>query len=272
MTKEKLRKLQLVELEILNYFVNVCEINGLRYFLLGGTLLGAVRHKGFIPWDDDIDVGMPRKDYNKFLDIINNDLPKNYIFKNFNKNNESTIYFSRIENNDFAVIDNSAIKKRKRYAWIDVFPLDGMPNNIIKRNIHKISLLFLRLKFQYSNFSIIVNQSLNNRPLYERILIIIGKIIKPEKYLNSLKCLRQIDKKLQKYDYDKSDYVVNFMGAYKFKEMFKKELYSKIEYYQFENNYYVAPKEYNTILKQMYGNYMQIPKDRDKYKHCIEIE
>ena len=140
-----LRKLQLNELQIMDCFTEICRKNGLQYFLLGGTFLGAVRHKGFIPWDDDIDVGMPREDYERFYELVDEALPENYVYRNFKKGNETTIYFSRIEDTSFIIEDNSANIKRTRYAWIDIFPLDGMPDNKLIRNIHKFVLLYRRL-------------------------------------------------------------------------------------------------------------------------------
>ena len=179
------------------------------------------------------------------------------------------IYFSRIENIDKEIIDNSALEKRRRYTWIDIFPLDGMPNNVFIRQIHKTQLLYRRLLLQYSNFSKVVNQNLPNRPLHERILIQIGNIVKPDKYLNTDKCLYKLDELLKKYDYDNSKYVVNFMGAYKFKEMFNKKIYDDKELYEFEGKKYYAPRDYDLVLSQMYGDYMTPPKDKDKHKHHI---
>lgn len=268
---DRLRQLQLTELKIMDCFVDICKKNNLEYFLLGGSFLGAIRHKGFIPWDDDMDVGMPRKDYDRLFEIIDDLLPDNYVFRNFKKGNESTIYFSRIEDLSFEIIDNSANVKRKRYAWIDIFPIDGMPNNIIVRNIHKFNLLYRRMLLQYSNFSVVVNQNLPNRPLFERMLIKFGNIFNVEKLLDTDKCLNKLDKQLRKYRYEDSDYVVNFSGAYKFKEMFKKDIYMNKCLYQFEDRQYYAPKEYDFVLKQMYGDYMQVPKDVDKYKHNIKV-
>ena len=78
---QKLRQLQLVELEILNEFVRICDEYKLQYFLVGGTLLGAVRHQGFIPWDDDIDVAMPRQDYDSFAEICAKELKRQYFYQ-----------------------------------------------------------------------------------------------------------------------------------------------------------------------------------------------
>ena len=266
-----LRKLQLTELKILKEVVKICEEEKLTYFLMGGTFLGAVRHKGFIPWDDDIDISMPRKDYDKFFEIAQSKLPKNLIFKNFKKGNEKSMYISRVEDNSVQIEDSSAIKKRTRNAWIDIFPLDGVPNNIIIRQFYKINLLMKRMLLQYSQYSIIVNQDLPNRPVHEKILIKIGGLLNVEKHLDTQKRLEKLDKALRRYDYDKSKYVVNFMGAYKFNEMFKKEIYENTAEYDFEGKKLIAPKDYDTVLTQMYGDYMKIPPEHQQNKHHSQV-
>ena len=81
----QLRQLQLYELNLLKTFADICEKNNLRYYMIGGTILGAVRHKGFIPWDDDIDIGMPREDYIRFLEIAQKSLPHQYKILNYKK-------------------------------------------------------------------------------------------------------------------------------------------------------------------------------------------
>ena len=93
-----LRYLQLLELKIFKNLIQLFEYHHLNYFILGGTLLGAIRHKGFIPWDDDIDIGMPRNDYNKFLDLYKNKLNKELIIRNFKNDKRYKKYFTKVEN------------------------------------------------------------------------------------------------------------------------------------------------------------------------------
>lgn len=269
--ENSLRKLQLAELEILKYFIKICQDNNLRYYMLGGTFLGAVRHKGFIPWDDDIDIGMPREDYYKFMDIVVNDGNRDFKFENFRINKESLMYVSRFENKKVEIEDTSTTQKKYRYAWIDIFPMDGMPNNRFSMFFHKVKLLYLRLLFQYSQYSNIVNQRVKNRPLHERILIKIGKIINFEKFLDTYKCMLNLDKCLEKYSFDSSKYVINFMGAYKFKEMFKKEVYDECDMYDFEDIKLNAPKNYDLVLSQLYGEYMVPPKEEERNKHGTNV-
>lgn len=266
-----LRQLQLVELDILKEVAKLCEENDLRYFLMGGTFLGAVRHKGFIPWDDDIDIGMPRPDYERFISIAQRNLPEYLQYKNFRIGNEQTIYFARVENSKIRIEDTSAIEKRIRNAWIDIFPLDGMPNNAVARKIKEGYLLYRRLLLQYSQFNVIVNQDLPNRPKHEQMLINLGRIIKPERFLDTKKCLKKLDKSLRRCDYEKSDYVVNFMGAYKFKEMFPKSFYDSAVLYDFESEKFIAPKDYDFVLRQMYGDYMKPPEGKDRNKHHSRV-
>ena len=267
---DKLRILLLVEIDLLKEFIGVCKENNLRYYMLGGTLLGAVRHKGFIPWDDDIDVGMPRKDYEKFLQIIKEKNYKNIVIDNYELNQNTLIYITRLENSQFKIKDKSALEEKERNAWIDIFPMDGMPNNIILRQIHKFHLLYLRMLFKYSIFSQFVNQMDKNRPFHEKVLIKIGKVFNFEEKLSKKKCLKKLDKSMKKYDFDNSKYVVNFMGAYKFREMFPKKIYEDTKLYDFEGEKLIGPKNYDYVLTRLYGDYMMEPDDKNH--HYTEIE
>jgi len=266
-----IRKLQLVELDILKEIVKICDNNNLRYFLLGGTFLGAVRHKGFIPWDDDIDIGLPRPDYEKLFKIVYKQLPKNLNVLSYKNVNGYYHYVPKIVNKSIVIKNKASLREKTEYAWIDIFPIDGMPNNLVLRKIHKLNLLFTRMSINYSCFSTIVKVNLKQRPPIEKILIYIGKILPVEKMFNRDKSFKRLDRLLKKYNYNSSNYVVNFMGAYKFKEMFPKKIYDEIQKYQFEDMKLTAPKNYDYVLKQMYGDYMEMPSEEMKNKHFISI-
>ena len=111
-----LRKLQLTELDILKQIVKICDENSLTYYISGGTFLGAVRHKGFIPWDDDIDIAMPRTSYEKFADLADEKLPKKYKYINFKNDKTAKICFARVENSEVKVKDTSALEADVRNA------------------------------------------------------------------------------------------------------------------------------------------------------------
>lgn len=267
----ELRDLQLRELDILNECLKIIEKYNLRYFMLGGTFLGAIRHKGFIPWDDDIDIGMPRPDYEKFIEIAEKELPDYLKLVSFKNDSNYKKYFIKIINKNISFIREDTIEQNETNLWIDIFPLDGMPNNKVLRKIHAFKLLFRRLQFQYSVFNYGVNIR-KKRPLHEQILIKLGYVYTKIVHLNVDKQLKKLDKLLQKYSYEKSTYVVNFMGAYKFKEMFPKSYYDNPIEYDFENTKLIGASEYDKILTQMYGDYMRPPAENQRFSHSIKIE
>lgn len=267
-----LRKLQLAELEVLKEIVRICENENIHYYLMGGTFLGAVRHKGFIPWDDDIDIGMPRDDYERFLEIVQIKINKEeYELQTYKNNKEYNYYPARIIDKRIKILNESAKNKQIVYAWVDIFPLDGMPSNVIISKIHQFRLLFRRAMSKFACFDDVVNLKDVNRPLIEKILIWFGMHFKFLKKINKLKQFNKIDKLLKKYPINKSKYYVNFMGAYRFKEMFKKEIYGNTAKYDFETEKLVAPSNYHKVLSQMYGDYMKIPSEHQRNKHNTKI-
>ena len=265
------RALQLAELDILKRLVQLCDRYGIPYFALGGTLLGAVRHQGFIPWDDDVDIGIPREEYRRFLAIAREELAAPYAVKTFWEDADYPYYFSRVVNARVEVADRSAIQEKRQYAWIDIFPLDGMPSGRFRRTVQKYRLLYARLLFQYSRFSSLVSVALPNRPLHERLLIRLGRLLPVERWVSPGGALKRLDALLTRYSYAESDYVVNLMGAGKFKEMFPKSVYEDTALYRFEDMTLKGPADYDRVLTQMYGDYLTPPPEAERNKHFTEV-
>lgn len=258
-------KTQEIILNILKELYPYFKKTNTEYYMLGGTLLGAIRHKGFIPWDDDMDLGIPRSQYEIFLKEVENYLPK-YLKLQTYKNSDSHYYFSRIVDTRYKVKRMGSLKEREEYVWIDIFPLDGMPNNLFKRKFHEIHLMTLRVFYHIACFDK-VNIKRPSRPLSEKIIIQFILKTGYGKHLDMYKYLNKIDNTLKKYPYETSNTIINFMGQYKLKEMFPKAYYQIGKYYPFEDIMLNGPIEYDKILKQMYGDYMVLPDEKDRNVH-----
>lgn len=266
-----LRDLQLCELEIVKAVLEICARHNLRVFMIGGTFLGAIRHKGFIPWDDDVDLGFSRSDYEKFLEVAPKELPQGYFLRHFMTDDTMPYYPAQVVDPSFEIRDTSATVEKTRSAWIDLFPLDGMPNNPVGLFFHKYRLLYLRMMLKFSQFSEVVAVGLKHRPLHERILVFVGKHLHLEKYMDTKKRMLLIDKSLKKYPYETSNMAVNFMGAYKFRELMPKEVYDTLTDYPFETLTLKGQVDYDRVLTQLYGDYMTPPPKEEQNKHGTEV-
>lgn len=267
-----LRKLQLEELSILDEFTRICEKNNLKYFSLGGTLLGSIRHQGFIPWDDDVDVAMPRSDYEKFLNLEREEFTEGFELVTYKNNKDYRYPWARLITRNMKIINHMANIPREEYAWIDIIPLDGFPNSGIKRKIHKLHLSFWWNLNQIVQFDELVDQKRERSKLGKISLKLsswfkwIGRII------DYKICLKKINKILMKYPYEiDSDYIINFLAAFGFKEIFARKNFLKSVDYKFEGRNIKGPKDYDDVLKTIYGNYMELPPENQRNKHHAEI-
>lgn len=271
MADSSLRQLQLKELSLLKLFQQICKENHITYYALGGTLLGAVRHKGFIPWDDDIDVGIPRPDYDRLCKILEaQPLGEKVRFHTFRNSDEYIRYFGHLEDTSFKVVRRDKLKDEETYAWIDLFPLDGMPNNGLLRKFKVWQVLALRAMFRFSCFDTLVDVNKKGRPLHEKVLVWVGLHTPIQKFFNTKKCLDRMERALTSTPYEKSNYLVNAMGAYKFREMFHKKYYGKGKMYPFEDTEICGPEDYDFVCTQLYGDYMTPPKMDDRNHHGLE--
>ena len=269
---EHLNDTQRYILHVLREVTKVLEELKIPYFMQGGTMLGAIRHGGFIPWDDDVDLGIPRADYDRLLKEVSARLPENLELRTYDDETDHHYYFARIVDKRYQIRRMGSIEERLENIWVDLFPLDGMPNGFISRQWHKVRLLFTRLKFHLSCFEK-VNIKRPGRPLVERIIIRIAMITRVGKWWNTRKQLDKMDRLLKKYPPEKSDYLVNFTGqtSFKFNEMFKKEVYGQGKEYPFEDMVLVGPEQYDPYLKSLYGDYMTPPREEDRNAHAAEL-
>ena len=259
-------------LHVLREVTRVLEELKIPYFMQGGTMLGAIRHDGFIPWDDDVDLGIPRADYDRLLKEVSARLPENLELRTYDDETDHHYYFARIVDKRYQIRRMGSIEERLENIWVDLFPLDGMPNGCISRQWHKMRLLMTRLKFHLSCFEK-VNIKRPGRPLVERIIIRVAMITRVGKWWNTRKQLDKMDRLLKKYPPEKSEYLVNFTGqtSFKFNEMFKKEVYGQGKEYPFEDMVLVGPEQYDAYLKSLYGDYMTPPKEADRNAHAAEL-
>ena len=271
-SEQHLNDTQRYILYVLREVTRVLEELNIPYFMQGGTMLGAIRHGGFIPWDDDVDLGIPRADYDRMLKEVAARLPENLELRTYDDETDHHYYFARIVDKRYQIRRMGSIEERLENIWVDLFPLDGMPNGFISRQWHKMRLLVTRLKFHLSCFEK-VNIKRPGRPLVERIIIRFAMITHVGSWWNTRKQLDKLDRLLKKYPPEKSRYFVNFTGqtSFKFNEMFMKEIYGQGKAYPFEDMVLIGPEQYDPYLKSLYGDYMTPPKETDRNAHAAEL-
>ncbi len=260
-----------VDLNIVKEVVSICKEHRFKYYMLGGTMLGAIRHKGFIPWDDDIDLGMPRKDYDEFLKIAPEELSAHLKLVNYHTNPEYHYYITRILDTETKV-EEERIGNDNKYtnASIDIFPIDGTPNNPILRKIY-----FFRVLYHRALMSLCYKDSIDRkrpRGKAERIILWVMERVPVEKLTTPHKQKEKIDKLLRKQKLEGAEYIGNIMGAYRTREIVPAKYYGKGTMYQFEDMQLCGLDMYDEYLTFTYGDYMQLPPEDKRKTHFKIIE
>lgn len=258
-----LEELKQIELDILKEIHNICTQENFRYSLCGGTLLGAVRHGGFIPWDDDIDIFMPRPDYNKFvgyckthyipfkLASIETDSKYSYLFAKA-MNRDTTIYEINANRNDVNL-----------GVYIDIFPIDGLGDTYdeakerFKKTIFDRELL---VAYNWRHFF----RSRTRSIMYEPIRFVFFVL---SRFVKSQKLIERIQKKTPAEAFDNSKYAGAICGSYRFKEILPIEVYSEFDTVLFEGCEFMSIKNKDAYLKSIYGNYMELPPEEKRVAH-----
>lgn len=254
LSQEELRKMQIKLLNILEVFDDFCRKNNLRYYLAAGTCLGAVRHKGFIPWDDDLDVSMPRDDFERLFKLWNN---KNNRYQLLRPSQKiiTGVHIGLLRDSDTTCIYEYARNHNICHGMkIDIEVLDGCPSNPILRKIQR----FYGMMYAILSAQRIPN---NGSSMRKKLAKVILGIIKSRKV--RFKLFSFALKNVKRYRMDKSDLV---RVAYS-PLVFRKEVFGTAVMKEFEGRKYPVPTEYDIYLKKMYNNYMQLPPKSDRKAH-----
>ncbi len=267
--KEIIREVQKVQFEILKEVDRICRKNNIRYILFSGSMLGAVRHQGFIPWDDDIDIAMLRDDYERLIDVIDDELSSDYFFQTHRKDKKNFFSYGKVRKNNTLLIEKSIRHLKMHHGiFLDVFPLDNyFPNDRkMLSNVRKINLLTEIKLRSHTKFVYNKNKLLMQLP---KIALRIFRI--PLSFYN-----RRIDKLAAMFNNQESEYV-NLLIDSSSKSvlerfiMKKKDVTDTIDIL-FEGGYFPVPKKYDELLTKCFGNYMELPpKENQKPGHATEV-
>lgn len=262
---ETLRKLQLTELKCLEEVKRICEKHNLKYFLIAGTLIGAIRHKGFIPWDDDIDIGMMRNDYDKFLEYCKTDLDTKHFFLQTPSTEKGCADFEliRIRLNDTSFIEEHRKKLNIHSGiFIEVFPYDDLPENKLRCTTY--SCIFRLMKKAIGN-RMGYNYKANN--IFNRLVInslaLISRIKPLEKMIDIM------DNWHLRYQNPDSEWVFLLAGGTPYqKEKHLRKTVSDLTTAEFEGKMYPIPRNYDSFLREQYGDYMTPPPKKLQINQC----
>ncbi len=265
MERDVLRKVQLTELEIAKEIKRVCEENGIRYFLYRGTLLGAVRHKGFIPWDDDMDFGMLRPDYEKFCRIANEKLGEDFCFQNWHTDENYALPFGKVRKRGTVFVEAKCARLPENGIYIDIYPLDFAPEGEQERKALATKLLHLfRIKLMKSHYT----------PWMEEDRVIWKKRIGYLAY-QALSLFVSQKKLIQVYEtlvsqVSEGDTVYE-QSALPIAYYFEKRWCTELAEYPFEDARFPGAKDYDACLSSLYGDYMALPpEDKRENRHQIK--
>lgn len=258
-----LKEMQKVNLEMLYEFDEICRQNNLSYTLAGGTLLGAIRHKGFIPWDDDIDLNMNRPDYEKLMSLYNENklkIPKNREIIS-NRNNTLARHYARYMRYDVKRVSEFSSDEDCPYIGIEIFVEDGVYSN-------KILFSFQIWRIKLIRKILLLSLSKPNVSSKGKAIAKLKNIIRPFfKKIGSMRIARHLENICKEVNFEKAKYVAGLNGMYGKKEVWSKEEVIPITYIDFEDGKFPCYKNYDKYLSNLYGNYMELPPKEKRIPH-----
>lgn len=250
--------LQKKELDLFKAFASVCEKHHLQYFLVGGSALGAIRHKGFIPWDDDIDVGMPRKDYDAFIKLQKEFEGTPYFIQNF-KSDPCYIYnYGKLRDSSTTFIEDVYKNHRINHGvWIDIFPIDGFSKEMMPRE--KLAKKVRHIWHQvYLSYLPSLRRKVRKETWFKDILL---NIVAGLFYIFDIAHYRNkhVEKYVRKIPLEESVMAGNYFGFNMKREAMDTNLFKEFVKVPFEDTEAYVLKDYDTYLRNLYGEYMTPP-------------
>lgn len=260
-----LNRLQQCELYIAKEIKKICDANHIPYTMMGGTLIGAVRHKGFIPWDDDIDFAMSRENYNKFLKTCMKSLSPEFEIQDWHKDKYFEFPHSKILlKNTTAVERAKQNSKCKNMIFVDVFPFDKIPNSHLQRFIHSVPCYYYK-KLAWLKFNPdILNFFSGTKHA------VFSFLYKCSEHFEKEEIIQRFEKYTNQFNNKNTKTYASICGAYGyFKEIIPVSFFESYIELPFEDTTFMAMAHYDDYLRQVFGDYMQLPPEEKRRVHSM---
>lgn len=255
----ELSERKLIMLEMMDYIDSFCRKNNIKYFLYGGSLIGAIRHNGYIPWDDDIDICMLREDYDRFLGTFS-DPSKRYCLITPDNNAKFYLPTAKVYD-DYTILNEGVPSGIDIGVFIDVFPLDFCSNEYKATCKYGSRIGFFRKILNIKNISIS-----KQRKLYKNIILLLLKLsVLP---FNKQYVIKKISNLSSKFKTNKTKYIGQFTKmTYESREIYETAWFDNVIDVSFEGHIFCAPEEYDRVLRAEFGEYMKLPPKEKQISH-----
>ena len=269
----EIKKIQLEQLNILREFDHMCKKHDIKYQLMAGTLLGSVRHQGFIPWDDDIDVCLLRDDYERFIDLASKKLDPKYFLQTVKTDQNYLMQYAKIRKNNTLFLEKlSSDLDIHHGVYIDLFPLDNIMPNTLKGAFQQ-KLLFMIGRMNLTRSKSICLDTENVLSKYTRLFLHYTQKLTPKRWTDNLQ-----ENTAMMFKNDKVEYVTHLTNGAT-KARYDKYMMKKTEFYDliegdFEGFRFPIPKNYHDVLSNLFGDYRQLPPENQREPHhgVIKVE
>lgn len=258
MNKE-LTPLQQNLLDMMKWMDHYCREHNLRYYALGGTMLGAMRHQGFIPWDDDIDIALPRKDYNKLIEGFKNE-GRYWLESVYSEADDYCYAYSKLYDTYTTMVEHKRTNL-VRGTFIDVFPFDGLG-----QTEEEALANFKPIKRWYNFYLCFVAGIRKGRAFSKNLAVVIARLV-PKCFISNYRIRLRLDKMCSRLDYDDCKWGGNPLGAWGFKEVMPLEIYGTPTEYQFEDIRIYGSEKGDEYLTHLYGDWRQLPPKEKQVTH-----
>ncbi len=258
-----LEDIRVIQLELANELKRICDKHEINYFMIAGTTLGAIRHQGFIPWDDDMDFGMLRKDYIKFIDIAKYELDNKYFLQTWHTDPNFGVPFAKIQYKNSKLIESNQPEHLQDNSgvFIDIFPYDFIAKDkAIRKNIWNLYQYISRLLLLKNNYKLNANSFPKKLALY--VLQLIANFNSRDKLIKHLEAIETECNK----QHQQSGIVITLGGWYGYeKEVMELDWCVNLEDRSFEEYQYPCQVNYDAYLEHLYGDYMKWPDEDKRY-------